>query len=80
MNRKIETELSQSLGRKVLVMTEYYPYFLVGTLEKVRSEEIWVNTKFGVSAPLKDKVFQIRIDAISAVFAENDKDKIPDVW
>lgn len=80
MKRTFETELSTSIGKKVLVMTEYYPFFLVGTLEEVRNEEIWVNAEFGVSAPLKDNVFQIRIDAISALFAENEKNKMPDVW
>lgn len=77
---RIERELSESIGKKVLVMTEYYPFFLVGTLEEVRNEEIWVNAEFGVCAPLKDNVFQIRIDAISALFAENEKNEMPDVW
>lgn len=80
MNKSIENKLSASIDKKVLVMTEYYPFFLVGILEKVENEEIWVNAKFGVSAPLKNNVFQIRIDAISALFAENEKNKIPDTW
>ena len=78
--KNFETELSRSIGKKVLVMTEYYPFFLEGTLEKVHNEEIWVNAEFGVSAPLKNHVFQIRIDAISALFAENEKYKMPDIW
>lgn len=80
MKKSIENKLSASIDKKVLVMTEYYPFFLVGTLEKVENEEIWVNAKFGVSAPLKNNVFQIRIDAISALFAETEKNKIPDTW
>jgi ferredoxin-fold anticodon binding domain-containing protein len=80
MNKSIEKKLSTSIGKKVLVMTEYYPFFLVGTLQKVENEEIWVKAKFGVSAPLKNKVFQIRIDAISATFAETEQNKIPDTW
>jgi len=80
MNRSIETVLSSSIGDKILVMTEYYPFFLVGKLKKVENEEIWVKAEFGVSAALKDNVFQIRIDAISALFAENEKNKMPDVW
>ena len=80
MNRSIETTLSSSVGKKILVMTEYYPFFLVGELKKVVNEEIWVEAQFGVSAPLKDNVFQIRIDAISALFAENEINKMPNVW
>lgn len=80
MNKSIENKLSASIDEKILVMTEYYPFFLVGTLEKVENEEIWVNAKFGVSAPLKNNVFQIRIDAISALFAETEHNKIPDTW
>lgn len=80
MRRTFETELTTSIGKKILVMTEYYPFFLVGNLEEVKNEEIWVKAEFGVCAPLKDHVFQIRIDAISALFAENNKNKMPEVW
>lgn len=80
MNISIENKLSTSIDKKVLVMTEYYPFFLVGILKKVENEEIWIKAKFGVSAPLKNNVFRIRIDAISALFAETEQNKIPDTW
>ena len=80
MNKSIECKLSASIGKKALIMIEYYPFSLVGILENVENEEIWINAKFGVSAPLKDNVFQIRIDAISALFAETEQNKIPDTW
>ncbi len=76
----MQTELSNNIGKKVLVMTEYYPFFFVGILEKAENEEIWVCVKFGVSAALKNKVFQVRLDAISALFVEDDENEIPDTW
>ena len=80
MNRSINATLSESVGKKILVMTQYYPFFLVGELKSVGNEEIWVEAEFGVSAALKSNVFQIRIDAISAMFAENETIKMPNVW
>lgn len=80
MSQKLEAVLSNSIDKKVLVMTEYYPFFLVGILKDVIDGEAWVEARFGVSAPLKKQVFQIRLDAISAIYAETSDCEIPDVW
>lgn len=65
---------------KILVMTEAYPFFLVGILVSSDKDYINVRAEFGIPLPLKDRVFHIRKDAISAFFIENDECKIPTVW
>ena len=73
-------EKSLQTKRKILVMTESYPFFLVGTLVSSDKNYINVEAKFGIPLPLRDRVFHIRKDAISAFFIENDECKIPTVW
>ena len=65
---------------KILVMTEAYPFFLVGILVSSDKDYINVKAEFGIPLPLRDRVFHIRKDAISAFFIENDEYKIPTVW
>ena len=73
-------EKSLQTKRKILVMTESYPFFLVGILVSSDKEYINVKAEFGIPLPLRDRVFHIRKDAISAFFIENDECKIPTVW
>lgn len=64
-------------NEKILVITEFYPFFLVGEIENFNKDYIWVKAEFGVPLPLKGEVFHIKRDAISAFFVENDHQKIP---
>ena len=67
-------------NKKMLVMTEAYPYFLVGTIVGVTRDCVSIRAEFGVPLPLKDQVFNIKMDAISAFFIETENQKIPTVW
>ena len=67
-----------SQDKKILIITEFYPFFLVGNIENVTTDYIWVKAQFGVPLPLRNKVFSIRRDSISAFFIENEFQKIPE--
>ncbi len=67
-------------NQRILVMTESYPFFLVGVIKSSHKDMVSVKAEFGVPLPLKDCVFHIRKDSISAFYVENDSCKIPTVW
>ena len=67
-------------NQRILIMTETYPFFLVGVIKSSRRDVVSVKAEFGVPLPLKDRVFHIRKDSISAFYVENDSCKIPTVW
>ena len=67
-------------NEQILVMTEEYPFFLVGTIEPSEDDIVSVKAEFGVPLPLKDHVFHFKSDGISAFYVEEDSCKIPTVW
>ncbi len=67
-------------NHRILVMTEYYPFFLVGQIKNSDRDYVNVKAEFGVPLPLKGRVFHIKKDAISAFYVEDDDCKIPTVW
>ena len=68
------------LDRRILIMTECYPFFMVGKIVEEQEDTVCVKSEFGVPLPLKDRVFHIKKDSISAYYVENDSCKIPTVW
>lgn len=67
-------------NERILVMTEVYPFFLVGTIQSFEHDVVSIKAEFGVPLPLKDCVFHLKKDAISALFVENVSYKIPTAW
>lgn len=67
-------------NERILIMTEAYPFFLVGTIQYSKDDIVAVKAEFGVPLPLKDHVFHFKRDAISAFYVEEDSCKIPTVW
>ena len=80
---KVEGSLLNKLlvgvGNKILVMTEAFPFFVVGTLEEAEATQIYVRSEFGVPAPLKNQVFCIQLEHISAFFVEEVPGQIPTI-
>lgn len=67
-------------NERILVMTEEYPFFLVGTIQPSEHDIVSIKAEFGVPLPLKDHVFHFKRDAISAFYVEVDSCKIPTAW
>lgn len=67
-------------NERILIMTEAYPFFLVGTIQYSKHDIVAVKAEFGVPLPLKDHVFHFKKDAIQAFYVEEDYCKIPTVW
>lgn len=65
---------------RILLMTEAYPFFLIGTIQSFDHESVCVKAEFGVPLPLKDREFNFHKDAISAFCVENEHCKIPTAW
>lgn len=77
MEESLFDKLVAGEGNKILVMTEAFPFFIVGTLEEVGITQISVTAEFGVPAPLKGQVFNIQLEHISAFFVERVPGEIP---
>lgn len=80
MNNSLEQKLVNGIGKKILVMLESFPFFVVGTLEFVSNGQIGVNVTFGVPLPLKNRIFEIGLTKISAFYVEECPGDIPNVW
>lgn len=79
MEGSLLNKLIAGEGNKILVMTEAFPFFVVGTIEEVDATQINVRVEFGVPAPLKNQVFNIQLEHISAFFVEEVPGQIPTV-
>nr|WP_302598834.1 hypothetical protein [uncultured Cellulosilyticum sp.] len=77
MRSSLLNKLSAGIGNKILVMTEAFPFFVVGTLQDADPSQIYVLSEFGVPAPLKNRVFTIQLDQISAFFVEEVPGQMP---
>lgn len=80
MNQSLAEKLSLSIGKRILVMTRAFPFFIVGRLIDVEPDTIHVITEFGVPSPLRDQEFAIQIEHLSAFYAEENGGEIPVVW
>lgn len=77
MNITLVKKLRKGLNKRVLVMIEAFPFFIVGTLVDVASNQIDILAEFGVPLPLKNNVFHINIESIVAVYVEEQDGEIP---
>lgn len=77
MEESLFDKLINGEGNKILVMTEAFPFFIVGTLEEVGTSCISITAEFGVPAPLKGQLFNIQLEHISAFFVEQVLGEIP---
>lgn len=80
MNQTLVEKLELGIGKRIIVMTGAFPFFLVGILEDVRGDSIHVITEFGVPAPLKDQEFCIHLEHIATFYVEEVEGEIPVVW
>lgn len=80
MNLTLVEKLSLSVGKRVLIMTGAFPFFLVGRLIAAEPDTIHVITEFGVPAPLKNQEFAIQLEHIAVFYAEEREGEIPVVW
>lgn len=80
MNQSLVEKLQWGIGKRVLVMTGAFPFFVVGILQDVRGDNIHVITEFGVPAPLKNQEFCIHLEHIAAFYVEERQGEIPVVW
>ena len=80
MNRTLVEKISCSVGKRILVMTSAFPFFVVGKLIKVEPDTIHLISEFGVPAPLKNQEFAIQLEHIATFYAEEREGDIPVVW
>lgn len=80
MNLTLVEKIECSVGKRILVMTGAFPFFLVGRLVKVEPDTIHVMSEFGVPAPLKNREFAIQLEHIATFYAEEIEGEIPVVW
>ena len=80
MDQTLVEKLERGVGKRIIVMTGAFPFFLVGILEDVRGDSIHVITEFGVPAPLKDQEFCIHLEHIATFYVEEAEGEIPVVW
>jgi len=80
MNQTLVEKISCSVGKRMLVMTSAFPFFVVGRLIKVEADTIHLISEFGVPAPLKGQEFAIQLEHIATFYAEEREGDIPVVW
>lgn len=79
MRSSLLNKLLAGVGNRILVMTEAFPFFVVGTLVEAGATQICVRSEFGVPAPLENKNFWIQLEHISAFFVEEFEGQIPTI-
>lgn len=79
MKCSLLNKLLAGIGNKILVMTEAFPFFVVGTLVDADADAICVRSEFGVPAPLRNQEFWIQLEHISAFFVEEWKGQMPSI-
>lgn len=80
MNETLVEKIERSVGKRIIVMTGAFPFFVVGIVKKVEPDTVHVITEFGVPAPLKNQEFAIQLEHIAAFYGEEQGGEIPVVW
>lgn len=69
--------LSRGLGKRVLVMIQNFPFFIVGRLVDVQGDHINIIAEFGVPLEFQGKDFNLNIANIAALYVEAVEGEIP---
>lgn len=68
-----------SIGQRILVLIESYPFFYVGRLTKVESDTIFIHVEFGNVPELDNVTLGTHVDNIQVYFVETPQFPIPDL-
>jgi hypothetical protein len=69
--------LARNLGRRILVFTETYPFFVIGVIVVVRQGVLVVKVEEGVPIQLVGRSFRITLTNLVAFWIEDDEHPIP---
>jgi hypothetical protein len=72
-------QLRNNIGKRILIMTEPYPFFIVGVLEKIESDFVFIKIETNNVAELDGHVIRTHIEHIQTFFIESKEIPIPKI-
>ncbi|HZG73911.1 MAG TPA: hypothetical protein VEY51_20445 [Chondromyces sp.] len=75
--RAFENTFVESRGKKVIIMMGPYPYLIVGTIQKVMSDFVFIRAEATNITELDGELFRVHFEQIEVFFIEDGKHEIP---
>lgn len=75
----VTKDFEDNIDKKALVMIGQYPFLIVGNIEEVVSDYVFIKAEFTNIASLDGFLYRIHIDDIEVYFIETPAFKIPDL-
>ena len=72
-------EFRESIGSRILVLTESYPFFFVGRITNVESDTVFIKVELCNVPEFDNVVLRTHIDNIQVYFIETPLHPIPEI-
>lgn len=75
----VTMDFKDNKGKKALVMIGQYPFLVIGNIEDIISDYVFIKAGFTNIAALDGFLYRIHIDDIEVYFIETENHKIPEM-
>lgn len=75
----VEKIFRKSICKKVLILTEEFPFIVIGQIKKVEGDYVFVDVETTHIDPLENRIFRIHLDRIEVFYIEKPGRPIPKI-
>jgi len=75
----VEDTFRKSINKKVLILTEEFPFIIIGKIKKLEGDYVFVDVETTHIDPLEDRIFRIHLDRIEVFYIEKPGRPIPKI-
>lgn len=73
----VEQTFRESICKRVLILTEEFPFLVIGKIQKVEGDYVFVDVETTHIDPLENRVFRIHLDRVEVFYIEKKGQEIP---
>lgn len=75
----VEETFKKSIGKKVLILTQEFPFLVIGKIKNVEGDYVFVDVETTHIDPLENRVFRIHLDRVEVFYIEKPGKLIPKI-
>ena len=73
----VEQIFKKSICKRVLILTEEFPFIVIGRIQKVEGDYVFVDVETTHIDPLENRIFRIHLDRVEVFYIEKKGQEIP---
>ncbi|MEK3883153.1 hypothetical protein [Paenibacillus sp. PL2-23] len=71
-------EFERNVGQRAFILISAYPFMIIGTIVRVHSDFVFIETEVTNIAELDNELFRLHIDQIAVFYIEDGNCRIPE--